>query len=133
MEEVPKTFDWVTARAECSLAHLFTLLTELMDSDVKNMQTRAPKGTQFTFERLNDVKVVIAKLSGAGGVHQSSNVVITLTPSSIAISSTGSARPTAFLAKPSFHANGRCRLEVDGRPFELWQVSRMALEDLFFQ
>jgi len=37
-----------------------------------------------------------------------------------------------FEAKASLGFEGRCRYEVEGQPLELWQVSRKALEDLFF-
>ena len=96
MESVPKTLDWVTARAECSIERLFMLLTEVMDSDVKTMQARAPVGTQFSLNQLTAAKIVIAKVT---------------------------TDRQGFTAKPSLDSTGTCRLEVGGQPMELWQVS----------
>ena len=38
-----------------------------------------------------------------------------------------------FHAKPDLNQEGECLLEVDGVPLKLWQVSRKALDGLFFR
>lgn len=38
----------------------------------------------------------------------------------------------AFSAVPRLNEDGECRLEVQGERLQFWQVSRKALEDLFF-
>jgi hypothetical protein len=132
MNQVPKTLDWVTARAECSVERLFRLLTETLDTDVKTMQARAPSGTRFTLNALGGNKVVVAKVRGfGGGFMDGDNVVFETTPLGI-VARTGRADTQLFLAKPSLGLDGECHLEIDGQPHELWQVSRKALEALFF-
>lgn len=37
-----------------------------------------------------------------------------------------------FTAKPHLSMAGECMFEVDGTPLRPWQVSRLALESLFF-
>jgi hypothetical protein len=45
--------------------------------------------------------------------------------------STGEER-ALFSATPSLAEDGECLLIIDGRSFELWQASRLALEGLMF-
>jgi hypothetical protein len=39
---------------------------------------------------------------------------------------------STFTANPSLDDNGQCQLEVEGAKLSIWQVSRRALENLFF-
>ena len=41
-------------------------------------------------------------------------------------------RSPMFKAVARLQDDGRCRLEVDGAPVHVWQVSKRALEGLFF-
>ncbi len=130
METVPKTLDWVKARAECSLEHLFSLLIEVLDSDVKSMRAHAPDGTQLSLNVLTASKVSISKVQPDRGFSKAGKVVFDRT--SLGINVGSDRNDLMFTAKPSLDATGSCRLEIDGQPMELWQVSRKALEDLFF-
>lgn len=138
-EIVPTTLDWVTERARCSPQRLFVLLAEVIDSDVKAVRDRKPQpNVEFTYARVNDSKVIVAKQEdwGKGIVNTTANVVFELTQTGIVVrritaGSAGSEKQL-FEARPALGVAGTCRLEVNGQPLELWQVSRKALEDLFF-
>lgn len=134
MESVPKNLDWVTERSNCSISHLYLLLYDVIASDVKAIQARSERRAEFALSRLDDAKFIVTKSSDWGvGLRAVAGVVFELTPATIDVRASTQDGPKAmFSTTPSFDAVGTCRLEVDGQPLELWQVSRKALEDLFF-
>lgn len=134
IEIVPKTCDWVTRRAECSVEKLFLLLVEVVESDVKVMHARSlPHGPSFTTNKPTSGKLVVMKMFPDSTI--AGNVVFERTIGGIEVRMLKRARDeqALFTAKPSLSAEGECRLEIDYLPMELWQVSRRALEDLFFR
>ncbi len=134
MESVPKTLNWVKARAECSIDHLFETLVQVIDSDVKTIQSYdSLRRYVFQFNRVNEWKVIVSRTSPS--VERASrSVVFERGASEIAATAYNARgeRNELFTARPSFDAAGACRLEIRNQPLELWQVSRKALEDLFF-
>jgi hypothetical protein len=134
MEAVPKSHNWVKARSECSIEHLFMLLAEVVDTDVKTINERDMRSVRFEFKRLNESKFLVVKSMDYGtGMRGVDSVVFERTRAEIAVYTASYDGPKAFFtAKPSFDGAGSCRLEVSDQPLELWQVSRKALEDLFF-
>ena len=131
--EVPKILDWVKARAECSVEHLFILLTEVVESDVKGIQERTEASVTFKMTRLTESKIVVSKAVDISGWVDQVTVTFECTRLGIEVYGANREGPRPmFTARPSFDAAGPCRLDVDGQTFELWQVSRKALEDLFF-
>jgi hypothetical protein len=132
MEPVPKILDWVSARAECSVDQLFTLLMTVVEADVKTMTTRtAPSTTIFSFHRVTETTVVVSKVWREGPLRHEDGVRFEKTAAGIKVDGQRNEQ-LSFVAKPSLHVSGVCRLEVADQPLELWQVSRRALEPLFF-
>lgn len=135
MTEIPKTLDWVKARFDCSLPSVFLALEEAAKSDVASITPRVTAAT-FSVERVTDQKFMVSKAWTAGGIQQGDAIVFELLPSrGIQVTRSHAQRPL-FFAKPALQPDGACKLEIDGdtnaAPLELWQVSRRALEDLFF-
>jgi hypothetical protein len=136
MDKAPEVFDWVTARAGCSAPQMFILLTERPESDVRAMQVRLGSGYQIKVNKVSDDKFIVSKLHNEGGFAFGGHaVVVERTTSGIVAQLTNSQRTKQpfFAAQASLGPDGRCRYEVSGEEMELWQVSRKALEDLFFQ
>ncbi len=127
----PHDFDWVTARHKCSLAGVFRVLAEIVDTNVQTANALIEPGA---FERnvaANKV-IVIRKHGGAA-----SSVVFTLEANAISVKRVNQAgnEKAVFTAKPALTTDGECVLEINDRPLqplELWQVCRLALEDFFF-
>ena len=60
MESVPKTLNWVKARAECSIGYLFETLVQVIDSDVKTIRSYdSERRHVFQFNRVNEWKVFV--------------------------------------------------------------------------
>lgn len=131
MDSIPTSFDWVAARAKCSLGAVFAALAEVIDSDVKNANALPLRsGVSFMIERPVNRKVIVSRQDGPDFV---AGVVFELTQQGIAVRVADARQVVLFTAKPSMLADGRCLLEVDGQSLELWQVSQKALESLFFE
>jgi hypothetical protein len=128
--EVPKTLDWVAARAACSVDTLFEMLAQVIESDVEAIRKVIDTRTVFRLNRPASNKVVVVR------DDPSFTYTVTFTHDGSSINVTTRTREReadpVFMAKPRFDQAGVCRLELDGQPMELWQVSRKALEGLFF-
>jgi hypothetical protein len=77
--------------------------------------------------------VAIEQIEG-NFVFGGSGVMFKRTESGIVVDMETKGKPgrVLFEARAALGFEGRCRYEIDGQPLELWQISRRALEDLFF-
>ena len=129
MESVPKTCDWVKVRHECSLDQMFILLSEVIDSDVKSMESRTKD--VIALGKPAEKKLVVSRKWDIGGMMTSEAIVFEQTRDGISVKDARTEKHL-FIAKPTVNQVGECKLEVDDQALELWQVSRKALEGLFF-
>jgi hypothetical protein len=131
---VPKTCDWVTARAECSLEQMFNLLRERIDGDVKTMQARTTD--KIEIGKIDDRRFRVSVQWNIGGMVESDAVVFEHTYQDVIHVRNLRTETELFSAKPALNVAGDCQLEIvgsNGPALELWQVSRRALEPLFFR
>ena len=125
---VSTNFDWVTARAGCSPVEAFERLRLQIEKDIKTRQSLARKDRKFSMEGADvesfsvlvegsDVRTVVRfSLSDRG------NIVVR--------DATGS---TMFEAVLTLSDDGECRLKINGKEYDFWQVLRKALEGIFFE
>ena len=127
-------FDWVRERSKCCLSTVFNNLAEVLDSDVKTVNALGRKGVRFETTRPQPSKLIVVRERDFTGIIETDSVVFELTASRItAVQRNGAGNPKSlFSASPNLTAEGNCVLEIDGTSLRLWQVSRLALEDLFF-
>lgn len=135
-DPVPTHLDWVKARLDCSLPSIFLTLAEVVKSDVASATARIP-GATFTVEHATEHKLIVNKAWTAAGYPQGDAVTFELQPTrGIRVTRAHADRPL-FFAKPALQPDGVCKLEIEGdvpaTPLALWQVSRRALERLFFE
>ena len=124
-------FNWVAARQSCSLAQVFQTLKEVLDSDVKAAQGLGILGAEFKINTDATNKIIVGRSQNCGVAVTGNAVVFELTPTEIRVKDSRTEQHL-FSARPSLVIVGECLLEIDGQPYQLWQVSRKALEDLFF-
>jgi len=122
-------FDWVTARAECSLVAMFAKLQLLAKRSVatRNGLPKLP-GTEFVLvEDRREFRVI--RTRGQEDAH----VDFELVEPYIRVTSSDSAAPLCEVSLTLTDA-GQCRFVVraSGRELEPWQVLCRALEHLFF-
>ena len=120
--------DWVTARSLCALPNVFKELRLQVDEDVKTRNALRPKNSPYEFSVIGNGDEFTVLLE-AGDVRRS--VVFSLTGHAISVRD--SRNKDVFDVTVSFNDEGECRLNVQEKERELWQVRRMALEELLFR
>lgn len=126
-KDAPK-FDWVTQRFQCSLPNIFRALRLDAEEDVKIRNGLRPNNSLYEFsvvESGNDFTVVLQ----AKDVQRS--VIFSLAEHAISVRDGDGGK--MFEVTLTFDDAGECKLNVDDQERELWQVRRMALEDLMFR
>jgi hypothetical protein len=127
-EKYPSKFDWVTERSSCALPKVFKALMLQVEEDIKTRNALRPNNSPYEFsvaEHGDDFSVLLK----AKDVNQS--VVFTLAEHAIVVSDDKG--DPMFDVTATFSDEGECRLKVNGEERDLWQVRRMALEDLLFR
>ena len=127
-EKATPKFDWVTERSSCPLPKVFKTLRLQVEEDVKSRNALRPDNSPYEFsiaENAGDFTVTLQ----AKEVLQS--VIFSLAEHTISVQDDKS--NPMFDVTLTFTDEGRCRLNVNNQPRELWQVRRMALEELFFR
>ena len=127
-ENCAPKFDWVTKRSLCSLPNVFKALRLQVEEDVNTRNALRPNNAPYEFSVVENGCELTVSLDGKD-VHRS--VVFSL--ASHAISVRDDSGNTMFEVTPTFNDEGECRLNVNEKERELWQVRRMALEGLLFQ
>ncbi len=121
-------FDWVNARANCSIGLLFEQLKTQVEKDMDTRQALCkgpPYYYAFRFKVENNT--IIALIEGHR-LHES----VTFRLSGNAIEVMGRDGKLSFNGIATLNNDGNCRLRVNGDELELWQFRKKALEDLFF-
>ncbi|MGA3018021.1 MAG: hypothetical protein ABSF62_12950 [Bryobacteraceae bacterium] len=126
-KDTPK-FDWVTARSLCSLPKVFKELRLQIEEDVKTRNALRPNNSPYEFsvaENGDDFTVLLE----AKDVHKS--VIFSLAQHAILVQD-GKGKEM-FEVTLTFNDEGECKLNVKEKERDLWQVRRMALEELLFR
>jgi hypothetical protein len=123
-------FDWVTARAECSISRMFVRVQSQVKADVerRNALLSAHERLKFLVEVHSDSEFSV-KREGTGQ-EEPGTVRFRRNESDIAIASNdGTLKLTVTLTVD--HLN-ECRLVLNGEHVDEWQLRKLALESLFF-
>lgn len=131
--KIPKTREWVQDRAKCSVETLFAILDEVVQSDVKAADERGGRSTGFKITRPTVTKLIVVREHDAGGVIDREGVVFERVATGIAVKESNS-QTHLFTATPTVDpVSGDCMFAVDKEVLYAWQVSKKALEKLFFE
>ena len=132
---VPDVFNWVKARSECSLQKVFDDLVKVVKSDIQSFNeyrereglSRSIKFNQVCTTQF-DVEVLPVTITRPRD-ESFACLMVSLNGSSIEFFQGGN---IVFSARPFLLDTGECLLEVNDKPYRLWQISRMAFEGFFF-
>ena len=128
VEKDASKFDWVTARSLCSLPNVFKELRLQVEEDVKTRNALRPNNSPYEFlVAANGDEFTV--LLEAKDVHRS--VIFSLGDRAILVRDYKGKE--MFEVTLTFDDQGDCRLTVEEKDRDLWQVRRMALEGLLFQ
>jgi hypothetical protein len=121
-------FDWVTKRSECSLPKIYKTLRVEVEADVNTRNALRPANSLYEFlveEHGSDFMVALK----TKGVKKF--VTFSLAEHAIVVrDETGN---PMLEVRATFGDDGKCKLYVNEKERDLWQVRRMALEELLFQ
>jgi hypothetical protein len=128
---IPPTFDWVNARARCTVQEAFKELEQGVQVDVEAANALVTTGdplrfsitksfaTHFTVNRIDDPV-------------RSQGRAIDFVWSDNKIEVCNQNNQLLHAATLTLTNEGRCKLRVGDEELEMWQFRRMALEKLFF-
>jgi hypothetical protein len=126
-KDTPK-FDWVTKRSLCSLPNVFKALRLQVEEDVKIRNALRPNNSPYEFSVAENGDGFTALLESRDG-HRS--VIFSLGEHAILVR--GDNGDKMFEVTLAFNDEGECKLNVNEKERDLWQVRRMALEELLFR
>lgn len=126
-KDTPK-FDWVTKRFQCSFPNVFKALRLEIEEDVKTRNALRPDHSPYEFSVAENGDEFTVLLE-AKTLKRS--VVFSLAEHAILVRDDKGKDVLEVTLK--FNNEGECRLIVNDKERELWQVRRMALEDLLFR
>jgi hypothetical protein len=126
-KEAPK-FDWVAQRSACSLPKIFKELRLEVEEDVKTRNALRPQNSPYEFSVTED-GADFAVLLRAKEARKS----VTFSLAEHAILVRDDKGNQMFEISLTFGDDGKCKLHVDKEERDLWQVRRMALEELMFR
>ena len=121
-------FDWVTQRSACSLPKIFKDLKLRVDEDVKTRNALRPENSPYEFstsDKGNDFTVLLTAKEARR------SIVFSLGERAIVVRDDQGSQ--MFDVTLTFSKDDHCKLRVKDEDRELWQVRRMALEDLMFR
>ena len=133
--------NWVRLRAECNLDVSFDSVCSFVERDVAEMnKLSSAMRRQWTYQTesgggASPTHYVIQKPEQGYGVsdamvgfHRGENAL------EVFRKARGTdARETLFVVVPEWNPQeSRCRLKVNGKELEVWEISRRALEPMFF-
>ncbi len=130
-------FDWVTVRAECSLAVQFERIKAAVKEDIVARNKLVSNGGSLHFNFSEREKDRMFYVTAHYNPKNSSSVYFMLNPSHILVQD--NVENEIFRASLTLNADGDCRYKMakgedgtyDGE-YLRWQVIRKALETLFF-
>ena len=118
-------FDWVTARAECSLNVVFRSICLEIESDIAKRNALPGAGSPFVAKYDGDDLIVFKN------IQRAPYFTFRQTEKSIEVVN-GHTKVVRLSACLTLSDDGQCRLKIDDKECEFWQFRRRALEELFF-
>jgi hypothetical protein len=130
-KSVPANFDWVNARAKCSLQEVFKELEQGVRVDVEaaNGLVSAGDALRFSVTKSFPKHFTVNRIDDP---IRSKGRAIDFIWSDSTIEVRNQNNEALFTASLTLNNEGRCKLKVGDQELEAWQFRRMALERLFF-
>ena len=132
VEKDKSKFDWVTERSACTLPKVFAALRQEVEADVKTRNGLRPNLAPYEFsvtEDIDEFRVVLK----AKDVQQSVSFKLEEHLISVRNDSEKDKVGPMLQVTLTFNDRGECKLHANEQERELWQVRRMALEELMFR
>src|ERR1700687_5927128 len=120
-------FDWVTERSLCSSVKVFETLKLQVTKDIETRNKLRPENSSYEFHFVtNGDSFTVAK--EGNNLHET--VTFKLVGKAIQVLDKNGKK--LIEATLTLNDDGECRLKINGRELESWQMRGLVLEDLFF-
>jgi len=126
--DFPSEFNWVRECSKCSLSGAMFNLRETVDNDIKAFSGLSTN-RQFEILDKGPQKFIVRHKDGT---HDFPQAIVFETDSINNRISIRAGTAIVLAVKPEIGPDGECLLKVDGKYLRFWQVSKEALESLFF-
>jgi hypothetical protein len=120
-------FNWVEARAKCSLAEMYSQIRLDVEADVEARNKLLPSGAHYGF-KFTRASGRFTVLTESNGPNKSIDFVLSEKYIEIL-----SEKSPMFTATVGLNDDGECILLVNGIERKRWQVAKMALDHIFFE
>jgi hypothetical protein len=127
-EKKPDSFDWVSARVECSLVKIFEKLKLQIKDDIASRNATRSPNMQYHFSIVDSNKDFFTLVVEGNQIHES--IAFNLGEDKISVLGRNG---TILEGGVTLCNDGECRVEINGQEYDLWQVRKMALEEFFFR
>jgi len=132
MDDVPKHFSWVEARAKWSVREAFQLLCRVAADDTAAAQALGQRATTYRFEQQSPTRAAVVRRDESA-LSSETAIVFSLFGGEIVISRlNGSDTTELFRCRPIIHRTGEPMLTIRSDAMYPWEISRRALEPLIF-
>lgn len=128
--DLPKDFDWVTARKACSFTKVHESLLLATKKYVEAMAETGADGkpfNRFVFTTHHDVFSVVRESWEKTGVR------VWISRGEAIVAEYFGVKADSVTATLTLNDDGECRLLVNGQELQEWQFLKRVLEPLFFQ
>lgn len=139
-EEHSEQVNWVARRAECLLPNMFRRLRDIVLRDIQEARRFSPlvaQGFEFLFNADDGRgQFTASRVPPSNSVYPAFALIFNLHDDAIRVDCDKHPDyPNGFFYIRSTwqRQESRCRLTIDEKPYELWQISQLALERLVFQ
>ena len=132
MTDIPKQFDWVSARKNCNTREMFKRLLKVVRADYNIAKEQEPH-RNLTFAECSEEEFAVDERH-ASGIGIRKGVTFKLEGSKIQVCNSAPPHKVLFTLHAYLFDGGDCTFVIDDKmnPLHPWQVSRLALEDVFF-
>ena len=128
LEKDASKFNWVTERSSCTLPKIFKDLLLQVEEDVRTRNGLRPNNSPYEFSVTEDGSDFSAHLK-----TKDARKAVTFSLAEHAILIRDDKCNQMFEVTLTFNDKGECKLYVNEEEREMWQVRRMALEELMFK
>jgi hypothetical protein len=122
-----KDIDWVAALSACSVGAVFEELKQQVRRDVESRNKLRSEYAHYVFRFIPEGDTFVVLIEGMK-IHRT----VTFFCRENAIIVQRSKGTPEIEATLTLNDEGECRVKIDGQERELWQMRKMALEELFF-
>lgn len=120
--------DWVTGRSECSLPNVFKKLKSSVQEDVLTRNGLRPAHSTYEFSMTEAGSNFTVILEG-NGVHKT--ISFCMVEHAIVVKDDKGYQ--MFDVAVRYNEKGECKMIANDESRELWEIRRMALEELLFR